>query len=118
MGDLLGSFPGNCASEDKACWKDSCCYREASCQVGMLQMVSERTSPSTVWFGDEPSGRWWACDPGPTRAGSDGRCTEARTRNGSWQASRWRDTRLNRYRTRTRGNPRLYRYGTIQLRKV
>ena len=25
------------------------------------QMVSEKTSPSTVWFGDEPNGSWWAC---------------------------------------------------------
>ena len=24
MGDPLGSFPGERASEDKACWKDSC----------------------------------------------------------------------------------------------
>ena len=62
MGDLQGSFPEKCASEDKARWKDLCCYREASRQVGMLQMVSEPTSPSTVWFGDEPSGSWWACD--------------------------------------------------------
>src|ERR1044072_5430650 len=62
MGDLLGSFPGNFTSKDKACWKDSCCYCEASCQVGMLQMVSETTSPITVCFGDEPSGSWWACD--------------------------------------------------------
>jgi len=28
----------------------------------MLQMVSEQTSPSTVWFGDEPSGSWRACN--------------------------------------------------------
>src|ERR1044072_6725816 len=62
MGDLLGSFPGNRASEDKACRKDSCCYREASCQVGMLQMVSEPTSSSTVCFGNEPSGSQWACN--------------------------------------------------------
>ncbi|KAL2334369.1 hypothetical protein Fmac_015582 [Flemingia macrophylla] len=27
------------------------------------QMVSERVlSPNMVWFGDEPSGGWWACD--------------------------------------------------------
>jgi hypothetical protein len=25
-------------------------------------MVSEQTSPSTVWFGDEPDESWWACN--------------------------------------------------------
>ena len=62
MGDFLGCFPEKCVSEDKACWNDSCSYREDSFQVGMLQMVSEPTSSSTVCFGDEPSGSWWAFD--------------------------------------------------------
>jgi len=28
----------------------------------MSQMVSEHTSLSMVWFGDEPSESWWACN--------------------------------------------------------
>ena len=33
-------------------------------------MVSEPTSPSTVWFEDEPDGSWWACDiPGTDEGG-------------------------------------------------
>jgi len=42
----------------------------------MLQMVSEQTSPSTVWFVDEPSGSWWACNThGWRKQGSGRRCT-------------------------------------------
>jgi hypothetical protein len=29
----------------------------------MLQVISEQTSPRTMWFGDEPNGRWWAFTP-------------------------------------------------------
>ena len=28
--------------------------------LGCYKMVSEQTSPSTVWFGDELGGSWWA----------------------------------------------------------
>ena len=30
--------------------------------LGCYKMVSEQTSPSTVWFGDEPGGSWWTCN--------------------------------------------------------
>ena len=36
--------------------------RQSCKQSGMLHLVSEQTSPSTVWFGDEPGGSWWACN--------------------------------------------------------
>ncbi|KZV53055.1 hypothetical protein F511_21534 [Dorcoceras hygrometricum] len=35
-------------------------------------MVSERTSLSTVWFGDEPSGSWWAFSRGNRNFTVDG----------------------------------------------
>lgn len=28
----------------------------------MLQLVSEQTSHSTMWFEDEPSESWWVCN--------------------------------------------------------
>ena len=31
-------------------------------EIGCYKVVSEQTSPSTMWFEDEPSGSWWACN--------------------------------------------------------
>jgi len=31
-------------------------------QYGVLQVVSEHIYHSMMWFEDEPSGRWWACN--------------------------------------------------------
>ena len=54
--------------------------------------------------------------PGPSRARSDHRFSEAQIRIDSWQASKRRDVWLNGHRTRTIGIPRLDMYETIQLR--
>jgi len=66
MGDLLRSFlvsvPVRTKHAEKTrvgLWGQSTILKA---DVGMLQVVSEQTSPSTVWFGDEPSGSWWACN--------------------------------------------------------
>ncbi|WVZ26067.1 hypothetical protein V8G54_004611 [Vigna mungo] len=56
MGDLPGSFPGKCASDDKAHWKALCPYK----LPGSYRWYQSLASPSTVWFDDEPSGSWWA----------------------------------------------------------
>ncbi|KEH38727.1 hypothetical protein MTR_2g079160 [Medicago truncatula] len=45
----MGDIPGN-SRVSRQCLKS----------YVMLQMVSEQTSSSTLWFGDEPSGSWWA----------------------------------------------------------
>jgi len=43
---------------------------------GVLQLVSELTSPNTLWFKDELSGGWWACNTHSWRGqGSGRRCT-------------------------------------------
>ncbi|WVY91879.1 hypothetical protein V8G54_037393 [Vigna mungo] len=60
MGDLLGSFPKKCAINIP--------YK----LLGHYKWYQSLASPSTVWFEDEPSGSWWACDTwAMTRARSD-----------------------------------------------
>ena len=42
---------------------------------GMSQMVSESTSHSTLWFGDEPSESWWVVTSRARRVASDRQST-------------------------------------------
>ncbi|AES79695.1 hypothetical protein MTR_7g071340 [Medicago truncatula] len=36
---------------------------------GMLQVVSEKTSPNKMWFEDEPIGSWWHVTPDADEGG-------------------------------------------------
>jgi len=65
MGDLLGSFPISVRMRTKhaerlvlVCRVSQKCLKSSR----ILQMVSEQTSPSMMWFGDEPSRSCWACN--------------------------------------------------------
>ena len=65
MGDLPESFPKSVRVKtkhaEKTRWFVGSVGNPESSR-GCYKMVSEQTSPSTVWFGDEPSGSWWACN--------------------------------------------------------
>ena len=62
MSDPLGSFLRECVSEDKSTLERLVLDCGDSRRSRMSQMVSEPNSHNTVWFGDEPSGSWWAYD--------------------------------------------------------
>jgi len=75
----------------------------------MLHLVLEQTSPSTVWFRDEPNESWWACNT----QGWQGWGVVVGAQGMAMRGSRQRLDELNH--TKMRGIPRPWRYGTAWL---
>src|SRR3954463_12329573 len=66
MGDLLGSFPESMRVRSKhaektrvGLWGQSIIPKSV---WGVTKWYQSQTSPSTMWFEDEPCGSWWACN--------------------------------------------------------
>jgi len=87
-GDLLGSFQKVCEWEQNTLERlvlvcgISRQYLKSS---GILPVVSKQVSSNTMWFGDEPSGSWWACNTRGWRGRGVVVGAQCMIMSGSWQ---------------------------------